>query len=365
MKTRILLLAILAASASAALLPRRATVAAAAPSPVQVPGLSPRGLFLAFVAEATGGFQTWQPRCEVIPGACGAGPFLHAIVVPDTSVWFNPAAAAYVRLIEATKGQPRTISFPNGSVIARPIWAIVKRGADLKPGDSLNLPVYSPSAVQFSPHNPGGSELWNFPHPAIDVGAAPCSPAQAAASRIPLGCFFHFNVTTATISRFQTDMLNVNEGDMAVLLGFHLIVKQGNQWRWATFWWQAQASSGAQYPCGANGQLCAGLPSAWSRYVMAKVVLPSNPAAIVPPAMNPYIEGSTKNNANLNCAVCHSFAAQPMDPSVRSSESLGAQGPSTLAQWSSSSAAYLAQRTPTDNVWSISEFLSGSRSMHE
>ncbi len=368
MRLRPFVIAILAGSALTALThgPDLAVSGRGSLAAEQAPSLSPWGLFTIFVKEASGGFQHWQPRCQLIRGACGAGPFLNGIVVPDNSVWFNQAASAYVQsLTSAGEQAAQSISFPEGSVIARPAWAIVKRGAFLRPGDRLNLPIYNPAVVHFDPHNPAASQLLNFPHPAIDIGNNACTARTKASGAIPLGCFFHFNVTAATADHFQTDMLNVNAGDMAVLLGFHLIVKQDGHWNWSTYWWQAQPSPGALPPCGSNRGFCGQIPPAWTHYLMAKVSLPSQPSAIIPPVMNPYIEGPTANNVYLNCAVCHRFASQPMHPNVRSSTALGAQGPTTLTQWKTSAAAYLSGREQTDNIWTIAEYLSGSRSIPE
>jgi hypothetical protein len=185
-------------------------------------------------------------------------------------------------------------------------------------------------------------------------------------SLIPIGCFFHVhNLSDDDAVRYQTDNQRILPGDTIVLLGYHLMVKEcrppacaQTEWRLATFWWQASPGGpGLGWPCQVSEQFCAKVPAAWRHYVMNRVVLPTNPDDWIKPVMNPYIEGGVSNNKNLNCIVCHSFAAFPTSSSDIFNVQLGAQGPTTKGRVQQTLMAYMSGKTPADDIWTVATFL--------
>lgn len=326
--------------------------------------LSPFGLFLTFAREADSGFAQWEPRCRFLADACGAG-HLDAVVIADRSVWFNKIASEYIKtsFIDVNQlspeGRPSTTSFPNGSIIARASWAIVK-GAKIGPSNQLvQLPIYDPIQVSFKPSDPSASIVPSFPRRTVVMNALSCVDGPLPSGAIPLGCFFHVGIAAQNLQRFQTDRLNVDAGDTVVLLGFHLILKREDGWKWATFWWQGDASNSRfKHPCEVKPVLCSSVPTAWRHYLTDIVTLPQQLDARIRPVMNPYIEGGTPNNVKLNCAVCHTFAASPMAGNAPQNLNLGAMGPASKRQVRDARNNYMVGKYATDNIWSVAQYLS-------
>jgi hypothetical protein len=328
--------------------------------------LSPWDLLIHFASDIDNGLQGWKPRCILLTGSCGAAHrFIESSVEEDRSVWFNSTAAAYISNIVSTTNlvhRPVTaVSFPQGSVIARLEWAVVKQAAHPGPNNGTAIPIYDPTNLAFNPAEPLAGSFVSIPKRGIALSNRTCQDGPLGGGPIPLGCFVSFAVTQENVKQFQTDRLNVSPGDLLVLLGFHLIVKSGGQWRWSTFWWQSGPVNGRPgASCFSVADVCGKLTYRWRHYLMDAVILPQDPNSTIRPVMNPYIEGSLFNNKMLNCLVCHSFAGSPIANAVLSDPNLGPQGPTTRARVRSSSSSYMTGRTASDSVWSMAKALSGS-----
>jgi hypothetical protein len=186
------------------------------------------------------------------------------------------------------------------------------------------------------PRNGGHIPVWldgtSSPrYVAITVSHAgePCRLAEwNGTDAIPTACFYNAPVTHNNHSDFPQN--TVDDGDVFILVGLHIITKELPEWTWTTFWWSPRPDLGT-YAQGRPDQSI--LRGVWRNYVMDTTLSMDTPWETqqetaqpdVPDAcgttvtqgrakicFNPYLEGRNLSQAGLsNCMNCHIHATYP------------------------------------------------------
>jgi len=322
----------------------------------------------------TAGPRQWRSTCDLIKRACpsttSALPltaFVHHMAasqdginpIPSTlrgdTVFFNKIAQPAVMQCDNTDCASG-ISFPVGSIIGRFAWLRIK----------------SNSCPTFMAFDPARDVPTYNASKSVMIDTTNSCKADSRTMVVPLRHFFSVPISELNLPSFTTPHgVTLQTGDIAVVLGFHLIKKvkeatgQNNGWVWATFWWSSDpgisASSGdTGYPCSAPSR-CPHNPNnlhEWSNYVMNVTSEPAGQEAFAP-ISNPYVDSPPKLRAN--CIVCHSFAMRPNATNAGYSGALtcGAQSATSINEDSllNATGTYAESCNPhrvrTDSIWTI------------
>ena len=294
-------------------------------------------------------WEMWHSHSETFraePGGCTSDPPLHGQNLPGANgsqtggrgparriltvtVLYNDDACRHIRSLRLYR--PESIDsllnklaaldapnyerdippFPRSSMVIKANWRRIPRSGGFIP---VWLPgSSSPQRVSVrvsSPREPCLLSTWDGTQP------------------IPTSCFRSITVTRGNHETFPQQ--TVDDGDVYVLVGLHIITKELPEWTWSTFWWSARPN---------DGSFAEGRPSAsdlhgvWRNYVMDTTLsmdTPSEPAAqaaqsdaaddcapgrgqqLARACFNPYLEGRNLNEAKLsNCMNCHVHATYP------------------------------------------------------
>jgi hypothetical protein len=303
------------------------------------------------------------------------GPF----VVPGTkkrtffsSAYYNPAAEhsalakARDLMMAAHKSVPSEVEDPTPpeAIIVKPIWLPIQN-------DTLMacVPVWNPGAV---PTDLGGYDSTDWPEQ-LRVSTAQLQPNSMETCKsglvptVSVDEFFHMKITSSNVNELQLAVPAtigprlVQEGNVALLVGLHVISKEVKSWSWNTYWWEPQKYR--------NSGPAAGRPkldSPWSNYVMsASLDEARNPTSEadgkcdVGAIYNPYQEVQIPPTGPLitvcgkptglgglasNCRSCHSLASYIAAPVVT------IQPP---ADWLRK---YFSDKTRTGFLWSMPDW---------
>ena len=301
-----------------------------------------------------------------------------------TTAHYNPAAeqSALAKapdlLLAAHKNVPSQITEPTPptAIVVKPIWLPFEPGMV-----SACVPVWNPGAI---PDDLGSyrPDLWPDQ---VRVSTAtqiaptgPCFPQHASvAQQVPMVSvneFFSVLIDKEVDAEALSVVLPPNSpavalaktGNVALLVGFHVISKEVDSWSWNTYWWEPK-----QYR---DGPLSAGRPKLgqpWDNYVMnssldeARVPLADSQGRCdVGAIYNPYQEAALLNQSTdpqpvmcgkprtlgglaSNCRSCHSLAGyQPPDRAP-----IVTIQPST--DWLQD---YFKDKTRTGFLWSIPNY---------
>jgi hypothetical protein len=294
-------------------------------------------------------WEMWHSRSETFraePGGCTTDSPLHGQDLPGAiasqrsgrepvrriltvTVLYNDDACGHIRRLGLY--QPASIEsllnklaaldapnyerdippFPRSSVVIKANWRRIPRGGGFIP---VWLPgISSPQRVSVrvsSPREPCLLSTWD------------------AAQPIPTSCFRGIPVTRGNHETFPQQ--TVDDGDVYVLVGLHIITKELPEWTWSTFWWSPRPNDG---PFAEGRPGASVLHGVWRNYVMDTTLsmdTPSEPAAqagqsdaaddcapgtgqqFARACFNPYLEGRNLNEAKLsNCMNCHVHATYP------------------------------------------------------
>ncbi len=98
-------------------------------------------------------------------------------------------------------------------------------------------------------------------------------------------------------------------GDALILLGFHIMKNDVEDWSWTTLWWH-DGGGDSQWPDDAPPDL----PSPWRNYRMDVSFGTVLPWDRIQYNFNPYLELSIQRGVASNCAGCHQRAHYPLLP---------------------------------------------------
>ena len=201
--------------------------------------------------------------------------------------------------------------FPRSSVVIKANWRRIPRSGGF-------IPVWLP-----------GSSSPQRVSVRVSSSQEPCLLSTwDGAQPIPTSCFRSIPVTRGNHETFPQQ--TVDDGDVYVLVGLHIITKELPEWTWSTFWWSPRPNDG---PFAKGRPSASFLNGVWRNYVMDTTLsmdTPSEPAAqsgqtdaaddcasgtgrqFARACFNPYLEGRNLNEANLsNCMNCHVHATYP------------------------------------------------------
>lgn len=214
--------------------------------------------------------------------------------------------------------QRREIEFPRDAAALKLFWYVLKKDR------SVNVRVWNWNETQ--PKNPG--------NPTLDVSRLGAQCVAEVESNECLAAEKHFHtVRVADPGQFlciEGDCLPLEQGDLLILVGMHIVAKTRPEWLWTTFWWQGpDASSGNDWTC-ADAQRAEAIgtpPLPWRNYAMdvtasfmrEKPYLDSGSACGVPKEIagrqeylatyNPFVEARVQNGLKSSCIDCHSRAS--------------------------------------------------------
>ncbi|MBL8880311.1 MAG: hypothetical protein JNG88_14450 [Phycisphaerales bacterium] len=102
------------------------------------------------------------------------------------------------------------------------------------------------------------------------------------------------------------------EGDFLVLVGFHLMAQEHEDWMWTTIWWHQRPNNGP-YSKDRTDDVIGPLRN----YLMDVSYMDDTPRGYnraERPQFNPWLEAPLINGVISNCIACHQYAAWPASP---------------------------------------------------
>jgi hypothetical protein len=260
---------------------------------------------------------------------------------------------------------------PDTAIIVKPIWLPVEPG-----NASTCVPVWNADAIPSTfPGNLGAYASENWAEK-VQVGD-PSKPGNClvqtgrAAPVVSVTEFFSRPIDSVNAAALRVVLGSspgaaAKAGNVALLVGFHVISKEVDSWSWNTFWWEPK-----QYR---NGPLSKGRPNLeapWSNYVMNaslnEAQLPKLDSqgkcdvSGIGAVYNPYQEAALPTGDPMticgkhvalgglasNCRSCHSLAGYPTpdNPVV------------TIQPAQDWLLGYLKNKTQTGFLWSIPRYL--------
>jgi hypothetical protein len=233
--------------------------------------------------------------------------------------------------LAGVNGEDRRLDrFPRETIIVKPSWVVVRRDANAIRMQSI--PVWN-GRVPPQSTGPGDQTSVDPSRFAVDdrvdIVIPPDDPCKATPGPVPLkkanqrslDSFFAVPICDSklvcninAVTRHVSD-LPARLGDYLVLLGFHVITRELDEWVWSTFWWHDHPNL---------GEFAAGRPhsiarSVWGNYLM-NITLGIDPGVrdIRPShVFNPYLELGGPNGIYGDCFGCHQRAAAPLAPETQ------------------------------------------------
>ncbi len=289
------------------------------------------------------------------------------------SVQPQVASVLYNR-IAADALQQRLASFPTsgavqqlpaGSMIVKPIWALVSRDQD--------------QTLFVTKTTPASERIWkaantHFPYPvaedkrffepiALSTARADRKPCDISPTGLPsviTGQCVHLyrHIVRPTSNEESSDfMFRCQPSCTTVLVGLQLMVRTetAKDWVWIGMWYTGRD----------NGRL----PAPWKYYTIDVTNTPRGALVAGKPniVFNPYLEGVTANGngAMANCQNCHSYAAHDTSAHTMMLQGLDAQhgdriitratiGPKDFPPFDPQHPGdYLDHAVQTDFIWSL------------
>ena len=181
-----------------------------------------------------------------------------------------------------------------------------------------------------------------------------CNGRSVEAEIVPLGAFYHVELTAAE-ARVVNDRLQVKgqgvvaAGDYHVLVAMHITAKETAHWTWQTFWWQNGRNAPGNFPGGVGDMPDESrIKGAWRNYAMClsnAIAVPfDDPKGKGIVCFNPWLEAQQTGGLSSNCMACHARATYPG----------GAYPPSYSPNgWVDAASPIFTNRIRTDYVWAI------------
>lgn len=193
-------------------------------------------------------------------------------------------------------------------IAVKAMWQLIRLSDLCKDPNLAVIPHYLPSYI-----NPQTGtfpiEYWktlalDFSEVFQDLNRtnATCNSVEAPAApiKIPASSFLFYQIDLA--QGIPGD-LDPHPGDIAVLVGLHVAVRDQKDWTWITFFWEPTPSEAAD-------RLDLPFPEPIKHFSMRmnRRQTPPN-SKWVTPIFNPYLENRFHNAAFSNCMNCHRFAS--------------------------------------------------------
>jgi hypothetical protein len=288
------------------------------------------------------------------------------------SIFFNDTAFKTTKACaeNGRTGCASGVNFEPGSIVVRVAWMSIPRGASC------------PEVYTFDPANDTDTNGTSYPV-LLDTGN--CANPKNRKRKV-LDDFFHVPIsvgqmlpagsdrlTSGNLDSFRTrEGVKLQDGDTAVILGFHAMLRDKNTWHWATFWWSSDPKAGPSqlkgYPCAlkVGCPFNPNAPNEWDHYVVATVSDPVSSTGTYTPITNPYLE--PMRAASENCIICHTFAMLPRatNAGAHNSGQCGSQTPASMTLQALNDAADTYQNTwnpkrlETSQVWVLAEDLNSA-----
>ena len=228
---------------------------------------------------------------------------------PAAFVLYNREAYKHIRdnrlylrkILDSMQGE--VAPFPATAIVLKTNWALVSKAKG------------NPKGVwDFERPFPGGvrNPAANWPRQVcVAEDLSKCTVKDQTA--VPVSSFYNFRIDKERLgSLIKLDQFKeAQEGDYAILLGFHFATREQEDWVWATFWWHDHPKQGV-YADDRPGHI----PKPWSNYLMTTAYdmdKPREPDGRPRIAYNPYLEGSVDDGVTSNCMSCHRRATLAPD----------------------------------------------------
>jgi hypothetical protein len=231
-------------------------------------------------------------------------------------------------LLKDKHGEQRRLGrFPSKAIIVKPAWYVIPQN----PAAMTTREIHVWNGRLPSESGGGGPadsntvvstdfpDLVNVIVPSEDPCGSTGPPAQRAHSEVSLNDFFTLPICDKTLVQDINDLnprpAYAKVGDYLLLLGFHVITGEIDDWVWSTFWWNNRPNTG---PFSADRpQDLAN--SVWGHYLMNITLGPdrNRKAGVrMNNVFNPYLELGAPNGIFQDCFRCHQLASAPVAPNV-------------------------------------------------
>jgi hypothetical protein len=287
------------------------------------------------------------------------------------SVLFNATAARFILtqrldipvgggtdVIKAVAGKAQSLdpAFPSNSVVVKAVWEVISNeGTEDKPFWPLR--VYDPNNIQWMNSDPSTGGLapieGETPHSGwstklslnANEGLAcpfkagpPSADLEEAGAAIPINCFIHKAVSDRTlgVSNIAAQGTSSSPNYYLLLVGLHVARKDGNDWKWTTFWLTNRPTVDTAHFEGQKENF-PDIPPQYAYFAMDT----SN--ANAGDMYNPYQEGPQGlQSTQTKCADCHGRAAVELGLDTTAGKGISCQGPKPTSDlyW-------------TDSIWSL------------
>lgn len=202
--------------------------------------------------------------------------------------------AAVLQKLVSSQGH---LDLPRESIAIKTAWILAKKNTCTSVGVWNSITESQEEQATFE---------GDWPSPAhVEVVPGTCKQASVFHPTD----FYNIVLRKADIDAGRVPFPNAEDGDYALLVGFHFTTFELPNWVWATFWWHDKPNDGpfaADRPAAISGP--------WRNYLMDVAYDMDRPHQVdgsPKVAFNPYLEGIMMRGTVSNCMTCHSRAAWP------------------------------------------------------
>lgn len=266
-------------------------------------------------------------------------------------------ALADKSILECYVKLQQNIDFPEGSVVLKTMWEVLRRLPRNKVQVSADKNNSNIRVVENRDHDLVADpvEAWTDPI-TVDWSNAKCQEREYQPTEsIPLDCFFsqYFDGKDPQVNDIRTgaagnaiwhNAVVSGEPFYLVLVGVHMAVKDRPDWTWMTFWWTRALNTPPQGKSANIRQR----HFAWD-VTQSDALTNGLPQA----CFNPYLELPQLNGARSNCLYCHRRAVFSPNPQKAAHVLLG-EAALTAAQ-PGTSEVDLAGGIHTGFLWSVTD----------